>query len=404
MTTRTHCGGCGSAGLMPFLDLGTSPLADSFPAAPDTNEPRYPLRAAACRSCWLVQLLDVVPDELLYGADYGFYSSTSPSIRAYDAEFARWALDRFGVEAKRGVVEIACNDGSLLQHLAAGAGGPVLGVEPAAGPAEAARKRGLTVKTYPFSFALAERLRDEMQDPVGLVIAKNVAAHVADLPDFLAGVGHLIGDDGVAVIEVQDVSALLLGNQFDHFYHEHRFYFSLTSLSAACWRAGLRVVDFERTPAQGGSIRVTCRPLTPSASWRIKGDAAEPWLRDRATYVGMQGRADELRDRLLALLHAEREAGRTVAGYAASAKSCTLLNFCGIGPDLVQYVEDTTPHKIGRYTPGTGIPIVEQGERAYPDTRLLLAWNYLGDVLERENGYTMSGGRWIVPIPAPVVL
>lgn len=398
-TIRTGCGGCQSPDLMPFLDLGASPLADVFPTSPDAVLPRYPLRAVVCRSCWLVQLLDVVPDELLYGADYGFYSSTSPSIRAYDADLARWALARFGDEAKRGVVEIACNDGSLLQHLAAGAGGPVLGVEPAAGPAEVARKRGLIVAEVPFTRALAEDIV-----PSGLVIAKNVAAHVADLPDFLAGIAHLIGDDGVAVIEVQDVAALLLGNQFDHFYHEHRFYFSVASLSAACWRAGMHVVETERTPAQGGSIRAVVRRRAGALLDVRWHPVAQGWLRDRSAYAGIQGRADELRDRLLALLDYERSAGRTVAGYAATAKSATLLNWCDIGPDRLAYIEDTTPHKIGRYTPGTGIPIVAEGDRPYPDTRLLLAWNYLGNVLERENGYTMSGGRWIVPIPVPAVL
>lgn len=404
MIARTHCGGCQSPDLMPFLDLGASPLADVFPATPDAVEPRYPLRAAACRSCWLVQLLDVVPDELLYGADYGFYSSTSPSIRAYDVEFARWALDRFGDEAKRGVVEIACNDGSLLQHFAQ-PGVPFLGVEPSVGPAAVAMDRGLNVRPEPFTAKLANALVDECGGPVGLVIAKNVAAHVADLPDFLAGIAHLIGDDGVAVIEVQDVAALLLGNQIDHFYHEHRFYFSHASLAAAAWRAGLVPGNYRRTPAQGGSIRAVFRRRQGATA--AAGVRWDPMpgnrLCDMAPYAAMQHRAEELRGRLLELLDAEQAAGRTVYGYGATAKSATLLNWCGIGPDRLQYVEDTTPYKIGRYTPGTGIRIVER-DMPSPDTYLLLAWNYLGDVLRRERVFTEAGGRWIVPIPVPVVL
>nr|MDT0658036.1 class I SAM-dependent methyltransferase [Micromonospora sp. DSM 115978] len=403
--TRDRCGGCNADALTPFLDLGSSPLADVFPDRPDADLPRYPLRVAVCRSCWLVQLLDVVPDADLFGAHYGFYSSASPSIRAYDHAFADWALSRFGAEAKRGVMEIACNDGSLLQHFAA-AGVPAFGVEPATGPAQAAIDRGLTVSTRHFSRSTADVVRDDHGWRPGLVIAKNVAAHVADLGDFFAGIAHLIGDDGVAVVEVQDVAALLLGNQIDHVYHEHRYYFSTASLGAAAWRAGLVLVEAARTAAQGGSIRATLRRLDPTLA--ATGVRWSPTPNDplcsMAPYAAMQHRAELLRERLLDLLDAELAAGRTVVGYAATAKSATLLNWCGIGPDRVQYIEDTTPAKIGRYAPGTGIPIVEQGERPYPNTRLLLAWNYLGDVLERENGYTMSGGRWIVPIPVPAVI
>jgi hypothetical protein len=208
MAVRVRCGGCSADALTQFLDLGTSPLADVFPDRPDADLPRYPLRVAVCQSCWLVQLLDVVPDEVLFGADYGFYSSASPSIRAYDAAFAGWALDRFGDEALRGVVEIACNDGGLLQHFSA-AGVPALGIEPAAGPASVARGRGLLVADEPFTLAVAE----QVSAGAGLVIAKNVAAHVANLHDFFAGITYLIGDNGVAVVEVQDVAALLLGSQ-----------------------------------------------------------------------------------------------------------------------------------------------------------------------------------------------
>jgi hypothetical protein len=401
--TRTACGGCGGPDLQQFLDLGTSPLADNFPATPDEPETRYPLRVAVCTSCWLAQLLDVVPDDELYGKEYGFYSSTSPSIVEYDRQFAAWSLERFPDEVKRGVVEIACNDGSLLQHFAA-TGVPAIGIEPAVGPAVQAERRGLRVKTYPFSRALARRLRDELRHPAGLVIAKNVAAHVSDLPDFLAGIAHLIGNDGVAVIEVQNLADLLLGNQFDHIYHEHRFYFSQASLAAAAWRAGMRVVDVERTPAQGGSLRVTLARALPNWGDLLFDPLGEEWLRDLAPYRGVQGRADAICERLTRLLIRERQSGRRVAGYAASAKSATLLNLCGIDAKLLDHIVDTTPAKIGRCTPGTHIPIVGPGDRPLPDTYLLLAWNYLGDVLRRERAFIEGGGRFIVPIPVPVVI
>lgn len=405
MQTRTRCGGCDGPDLQQFLDLGTSPLADRFPASPDEPETRYPLRVAVCTSCWLVQLLDVVPDEELYGADYGFYSSTSPSIVEYDRQFAAWAIERFPDQIKRGVVEIACNDGSLLQHFSEHARF-ALGIEPATGPAERARERGLPIWNEPFNLDTAARnvVEPEVYGRPGLVIAKNVTAHVADLPDFLAGIAHLIGDEGVAVIEVQNLADLLLGNQFDHVYHEHRFFFSQASLAAAALRAGLHVVDVERSPAQGGSLRATFRRTPPRWAPIWFGPIGEESLRTSAPYAGVQGRAVILRERLVDLLAAEKAAGRKVAGYAATAKSATLLNWCDVDAEWLDHVVDTTPAKLGRYTPGTHIPIVGPADRPPPDTYLLLAWNYLGDVLRRERKFTDNGGRFIVPIPVPVVI
>lgn len=395
MTRRTCCGGCGSGDLNVFLDLGTSPLADAFPIEPGLED-RYPLQVAYCPQCWLVQLMDIVPDHLLYGSDYGFYSSSSPSLVDYDRQFAQWVSDRFDV-AGHTVVEVACNDGSLLRHFAGVT--RAIGVEPASGPAEVARGRGLDVVGEAFGVDVARRLLWPGSRRRRLVIAKNVAAHVADLNDFMAGIAHLIRDDGSAVIEVQYFADLLAGNQFDHVYHEHRYFFSLRSLGDLLARHGMSIASAERVPAQGGSIRVVATSGRSPGDWH-----AEDWLRRPETYAGVQGRAEHLRTVLRDLLHAEAAAGRKVAGYAASAKSATLLNWCGIGPDLLDHVVDTTPHKIGRFTPGTHIPIVGPGDRPVPDTYLLLAWNYLSGVMRRERAFIDAGGRFIVPIPQPVIL
>lgn len=384
---RAACGGCGGTGLEVFLDLGSSPLADAFPTDPSAVEPRYPLQLAVCVDCWLVQLMEVVPDGLLFGADYGFYSSTSPSIVEYDRQFATWVKSRW---PNLPVVEIACNDGSLLQHFG---DVPALGVEPASGPADVARERGLAVVNAPFTRALAGQI-----DPAPhLVIAKNVLAHVADLDDFIAGVATLTAGGGVAIVEVQYLGDLLLGNQFDHVYHEHRYYFTASSLGRVLARHGLGMRWVFSSPAQGGSLRVV---VEHGNQRPIPG----PWMDGPDAYAGVQGRAEHLRHGVLELLENERAAGRKVAGYGASAKSTTLLNWCGIGPDLLDHVVDTTPWKIGRYTPGTHIPIVGPGERDIPDTYLLLVWNYLSGVIRRERPFLDGGGRFIVPIPQPVIL
>lgn len=396
---RTQCGGCGGWDLEVFLDLGSTPLADAFPKSADEPEDWYPLQLAVCRSCWLVQITEVVPDRKLFGADYGFYTGSSPSAVAYFADYGRWLLDRFSEHATRGVVEIACNDGTLLRHLAA-AGHPVIGVEPASGPAAMAHEAGLEVLGVPFGRAEAAEI-----GRVGLVVANNVAAHVADLDDFFGGIADLLDAQGVAVVEVQYLPDLLMGAQFDHVYHEHRSYFGVHSLNQICRRHGLSIQQVHRTPAQGGSIRVVCQR---GPSW-VDSTPAEDRL-GLGTHRGLdvlrtfQNRVDCMRDRLLDLMRDERDAGRRIAGYAASAKSTTLLNYCAIGAYLLEYVEDTTPHKIGRVTPGTHIPIVGPGECQRPDTFLLLAWNYLPGVLRRERGFLDGGGRFIVPIPVPAVI
>ena len=394
---RTCCGSCGNANLEPVLDLGYSPLADAFPEAIDEIEMTYPLQLFVCDACWLVQLGEIVPDDILW-SDYGFYSSTSPAIAAYHRALADLLMRRHPDQVQRLTVEIACNDGSLLSQINSPR---LLGVDPAEGPALQAIANGLDVRVTPFTKQLAENLHSEM-GPAGLVIASNVAAHVADLSDFLLGITTLLADDGVAVIEVQSLADLLLGNQFDHVYHEHRSFFSATSLIAACREAGLNVVNVERTPMQGGSIRVTCqrqwvKKLPVAAKLLLQGE--DGFTNSMASFAGLQARAEQLRNRLIDLLADEISAGRKVAGFAASAKSTTLLNWCGIRSNVVGHVVDTTPHKIGRYTPGTKIPIVGPGELSDPDTYLLLAWNYVSRI--RTDPFK---GRWLVPIPQPVIL
>ncbi len=413
---RDTCGSCGTSPLHPVLDLGSTPAANLLPADPAEQQPRYPLGLAVCERCWLVQQTGIVPDRDLYGPGYAFYSAASLPKQQYHRDLARRLLTDHGDLARRFTVEVACNDGDLLRHFR-DVGCPTLGVDPAVGPAAQATDRGLTVCHEPFTTALAGQVVDH-RGQAGLLIANHVAAHVSDLDDFFGGVDVLLAVDGVAVVEVQYLLDLLVGNQIDHVYHEHRYHFSVSSLAAVTGRHHLFPAAVRRTPAQSGSISVTLtRDPTPRGVAQVLD--GERWLRSPAAYHGLQDRAHHIRTVLGNLLADEADAGRTVAGYACPAKAATLLNWCGIGPETVPYVVDTTPYKQGRYIPGTGIPIVGRAwdgaaanlytrtvpaGRDLPDTWLLLAWNYLADVLRREHEFTADGGRWLVPIPVPVIL
>ena len=389
MGSLTACRSCGSTDLRGFLNLGDTPLADAFPRSGDKRDRRYPLGLTVCNGCWLVQNTETVPDELLWTADYGFYTGASPSSIAYFADYAQWVKDRYGELTRGLVVEIASNDGTLLRHF-----DDRLGVEPSANVAQAAIDAGVPTIIAPFGRAVAAGIAEK----ASLIIANNVVAHVADLDDFLGGVASLLHKRGLAIFEFQYVGDLIAGNQFDHVYHEHRSFFGLRSFAAALHSRGLSIQSYIHTPAQGGSLRVVVQHgPSRDRSW-FKG---EDWLARLFTYQSFGGRVTYIRERLLDLIDGEIASGRTVAGYAASAKSTTLLNYCGIGPDRLKSVVDLTPHKIGRLTPGTRIPIVAEDD---VDTYLLLAWNYLPGILRRERAFIDRGGKFIVPIPTPMIL
>lgn len=393
---RTTCSGCGHVELDTFLDLGRSPIADAYTDTPDEVSETYPLEVAVCGKCRLVQLLEVVDHEVLFGTGYSFYSSASAPLSAYHAAYAADVIARHEPLAKRGVVEVGCNDGDLLRHFGCF---PVLGVDPADGPAAVAADRGLEVLVRPFGLAAAHDIRDR-RGKAGIVVANHVLAHVADVSDVLAGIRALLAPDGIAMVEVQYLPDLLTNNAFDLVYHEHRNFFSLSSLEQAALRHGLYVADAELTDRQGGSLRVTLTTAFRASAAVDAIRASERWLNSWGAYDGVQGRVERIRARLIDLVDGERAAGRTVAGYGAPAKATTLLNYCGLDSLHLTHVVDTTAAKQGRHIPGTGIPIVAPDDvQQQPDTYVCLAWNYAGTIM-RNN----PGPRWIVPIPAPVLL
>lgn len=392
---RTSCSACGHTDLETFLNLGDSPIADAYTDDATVDSPTFPLEVAVCGKCRLVQLLEVVDADILFGSGYSFYTSASPPLSAYHRVYAQAVLDRHRFAAARGVVEVGCNDGDFLRHFV---DHPTLGVDPAAGPARAATERGLEVQVRPFGLAAAHDIRDA-RGRQGLIIANHVLAHVADVADVLAGIAALLDERGTAMIEVQYLPDLLVNNAFDLVYHEHRNFFSLTSLEQAAARHGLHLLDAELTDRQGGSLRVTATHQPGTGSLRLhRLRSSEGWLNQWGSYTGVQGRVERIRTRLLDLIATASAAG-TVAGYGAPAKATTLLNFCGLTANKIEWVVDTTPAKQGRYIPGTRIPILNPEIAPHPQTYVLLAHNYAQSIMSRN-----PGRRWIVPIPAPVVL
>lgn len=405
MSTRTTCGACNGEQLVQFLDLGKTPLANKFPTTEQCgHEKWYPLGLTRCANCGLVQGIEIIPDEEIYGDDYGFFSGGSAAQLEYHKAGAELLAGRFlaagSLRANQPIVEVACNDGSLLTYFDRW-GYDAIGVDPAL-PAQKAREDGLDVIVEPFTAALGRKIRDE-RGAAGLVIAYNSLAHVGDLSDVMTGIWALLSPEGRAVVEVQYLPDLLAGNMYDQVYHEHRYFHSLTSFKHVAELHQLRVVDAELIELQGGGVRFTLAsdpdaPVAPSVPYLL---AKEAWLADPGAYSGVQGRIDRIADHLVDLLDAEIARGRKVAGYAAAAKATTILNYCGIGPDRLPYVVDTTPYKAGRFVPGTNIPIFATGSA---DTYLLLAPNYLSHVLRSFDEFRKIGGRWLTPLPAPTLI
>jgi SAM-dependent methyltransferase len=402
VTAREECGACGGRDLRVFLDLGKTPLANTFPASADADEEWFPLQLCRCGSCGLVQQTELVPDELIYGDSYGFYSGGSPAQRVYHEQGAALLMGRYPGLCRQGVLEIACNDGSMLQHFAEH-GYTSVGVDPAPGPAAVAAAAGLNVIVAPFTAELARNLRGE-HGTFGLVIAYNSMAHIADLGDVLIGIREVMGPASLAVVEVQYLPDLLTGNLIGQVYHEHRYFHSLSTFQRMARLHQLYVIGAELIELQGGGLRIYLATTPANRGEQRPINTIldkERWLNRDATYEAMQGRVDRNRDHLLALVDAERKQGRNVVGYAAAAKACTILNYAGL--DDLPYVEDTTKYKWGRYVPGVRVPIVQP--RLEPNTtRLLLTSNYLPHLLRTETRFLREGRRWIVPEPMPMVI
>jgi 2-polyprenyl-3-methyl-5-hydroxy-6-metoxy-1,4-benzoquinol methylase len=405
MSSFRVCRLCGANLTHTFVDLGMSPLCESYIPAEKLDEAEvfYPLHVRLCDSCLLVQIPAYVSGEHIF-SDYAYFSSYSDSWVAHAKRYAEAMIDRLGLTSDSLVTEVASNDGYLLQHFAA-RGIPVLGVEPAANVAEVARERGIRTEVQ----FLGPRTGHEIAQQYGLadlVAGNNVFAHVPDIRGFAAGLRALVKDTGLVTLEFPHLLRLIERRQYDTIYHEHFSYLSLLTSSRVLATAGLRVIDVDELSTHGGSLRVHARPEESAGepTSRVKAVLAEEEAAGLHTVAGHEGFAGDVlkikSDLLGFLLEAARD-GRSVAGYGAPGKGNTLLNHCGVRSDLLQYTVDRSPVKQGKFLPGTHIPIYapERLAETRPDYILVLPWN-LRDEITAQLGYTRSwGGRLVFPIP-----
>lgn len=400
------CRLCGRSLTDVFVDLGMSPPCESYVPLERLESPEvfYPLRVWICADCLLVQLPPHVPAEEIF-SDYAYFSSYSTSWVQHAKTYTDQAVERFGLGPDSFVVEVASNDGYLLQHLVA-RNIPVLGIEPAANIAVVAQERGVSTRVAFLGQEEGEQVRGEY-GPADLVVANNVFAHVPDVRDFSRGLAALLAEDGWLSIEVPHLMRLIEHSQYDTIYHEHFSYYTLLTAQRVLATAGLVVVDVEELASHGGSLRVWARheqhagTETPAVAALL----AEEERRQLHSLEGHRGFADAVarvkRDLVTFLARAAAE-GAKVAGYGAPGKGNTLLNHCGIRSDLLRYTVDRNPHKQGMYLPGTHIPILAPDviERDRPDYILLLPWNLRAEITEQLSYVRDWGGQFVIPIPS----
>lgn len=404
------CRLCGAPLSHTFVDLGMSPLCESFRTRGelDAMEPYFPLRVMVCDCCYLVQLREYVsPDEIF--TEYAYFSSYSTSWVAHAEAYCRAITQRLSLGPDSLVVELASNDGYLLQHFLP-LGIPVLGIEPAVNVAASAIAKGVPTRVEFFGTALAARLAAEGLE-ADLIVGNNVLAQVPDLNDFVAGMVRLLKPDGTITLEFPHLLRLMEGNQFDTIYHEHFSYFSLITIHRMAQRHGLRVVDVEELPTHGGSLRVhlvhdTCRREVQPAVARVLADEEAAHLRSMATYEAFSQQVHATKRALLSFLIEARNAGRSICGYGAPGKGNTLLNYCGIGTDFLDFTVDRNPYKHGRFTPGMHIPIrpVEALDAARPDYVLILPWNLAPEIVQQMRHIGDWGGRFVIPVPKLTII
>jgi len=406
------CRHCSADLAMPFIDLGIAPLSNAYLTGQNLGVPekKFPLRVLVCTECWLVQTEDFAGREEIFNTEYAYFSGYSSSWLMHCEQYAADIAVRFGLNSGSHVVEVAANDGCLLQYFKAG-GVQCLGVEPTASTAAAARTRGLEIVEDFFGRKLAGELKQQRRQ-ADLMVANNVLAHVPDINDFVAGFTVLLKPRGVATFEFPHIMRLVDGNQFDTIYHEHFSYFSLHTVKRIFEHNGLAVFDVEELPTHGGSLRVYAqrrdtgsRAAASSVAGLLKREA-DAGMMTSGYYAGFQAKADKVTNDLVAFLVKARREGKKVAAYGAAAKGNTLLNYAGVTPDLLPYVVDRNPAKQGKYLPGSHIPIVTESRilEFRPEYVIILPWNIREEVMAQLAYIREWGGRFVTAVPKLEVL
>lgn len=390
-----------------FLDLGTAPPSNAFLAADALHAPEtwFPLKLFTCRRCRLVQVDEVQGHAQLFAPDYVYFSSYSRSWLEHAEHYVGSTIERFGLGAGNLVVEVASNDGYLLQYVNA-RGVPCIGIEPTAGTAAAARAKGIETVERFFGAGFAAELASA-RGQADLIVANNVLAHVPDINDFVAGLARLLAPRGVVSVEFPHLLELVANRQFDTVYHEHFSYLSFGTVRAIFAAHGLRAWDVESLSTHGGSLRVwACLDAadhaeTPAVA-RMSSREEQAGMSDQGFYAGFQSAAEDVKDAFLRFLLQQKADGRRVAGYGAAAKGNTLLNFAGVRSDLLACVADASPYKQGRFLPGSRIPVVDEGRlrELQPDFVVILPWN-LRDEITAQLAYVRDwGGQFVTAVPA----
>lgn len=409
---RTTCRFCATELRHTFCDLGMSPVSNAFVrrSAANAMEPFYPLHAYVCEECFLVQLGEFQNREEIFDDQYAYFSSVSESWLAHCQAYVESMIERFGFGAASQVIEVASNDGYLLQYFKA-RGVPVLGIEPTANTAAAAMQKGIDTRVCFFGRETAESLVAESIQ-ADLLLGNNVLAHVPDINDFVSGMKVALKEGGVITMEFPHLLQLMRYNQFDTIYHEHFSYLSWTTVERIFAHHGLRLFDVEELPTHGGSLRIfgcheddVDKPTTERVA-ELRQREIDAGLREVSTYTDFEERVAACKRSLLRFLIDAREQGKTVVGYGAPAKGNTLLNYCGVRTDMIEYTVDRSPHKQGLLLPGVRIPIHEPDRifETRPDFVLILPWNLESEVTRQMDGIRSWGGRFVVPIPEARIL
>jgi 2-polyprenyl-3-methyl-5-hydroxy-6-metoxy-1,4-benzoquinol methylase len=390
-----------------FLDLGSAPPSNAFLAKDALNAPEtwFPLKLFTCGKCRLVQVDEVQSHAALFAPDYVYYSSFSRSWLAHAEHYVSEAVARLGLDHHSLVMEIASNDGYLLQYVAA-RGIPCIGIEPTSGTAKASRQKGIETLEHFFGLEFADEFVRERRK-VDLIVANNVLAHVPDINDFVAGMAVALAPEGTLTVEFPHLMELVAQRQFDTVYHEHFSYFSLHTVCSIFAAHGLRLWDVEQLTTHGGSLRIWAthehspHSETPAIAALLAVET-QAGMQHAAFYQGFQMQADEVKNSCLTFLLEQRRAGLKVAGYGAAAKGNTLLNYAGVKRDLLTYVVDASPHKQGYWLPGSRIPVVDESRLRddRPDFVLILPWNLREEIMAQLSYIRDWGGRFVTFVPS----